>query len=264
MDADSLFSFIPIHEAAEIWARLHHVCGPNNLVLSSEIGAFSANCWAEERGHKTFETALSPLLERLNPRSKGYCKTPDQWINYQNGASIMFTLYISTGTETVVLTRPPPVRLRARSSYKELEECWITACCEKDKFKIFFAHPLVNAAQDYIYEYWPEDHINAWMTMYPERGKLQNLNVLWESTAEQPTYRPNDLRQMRDTILKKLYLHTTGASLYWNGSSNAFETPAFGRRKLHENWEQAAGSGDRERKLREETNFVHRRSTLKM
>lgn len=217
MDIDPWIGFITLYEAAQIWAQLHDACEPSNMVLWSGVGFDLVESWAAHHGRKTLTQAMGPLMDKSNPICRFHVKTAKQWSRYVHAASILFAVYISTGHEVVVLTPHPPQRLNPfnTSYYQKIEEPWLTSCCDENEFKIMFAHPGIRAAKDYIYQYWPVDGVGDWTARFPGAGKMPHWeNHIWDA-GQQSAYHPSELRQKRSSILEKLHLYRTGASVYW-------------------------------------------------
>ncbi|KAJ6781010.1 hypothetical protein PWT90_09606 [Aphanocladium album] len=223
MDVDKWLGSITLYEASQIWARFNSCCDASRLVLWSGIPFARAERWARQHGRQTLTQAMGPLMDKSDPRCRVHCKTANQWRRYVHAASILFTLYVSGGDEVVVLTPHPPQRLNPHreSYYQNIEEPWLKACCcaeeeETGTFQIRFAHPRVEEAQDYIYEYWPVDRVSAWTARYPNVPAAQQR---WEhhcwGSQRMSAYGPEDLRRERSAVLEKLHLYRTGASVYW-------------------------------------------------
>ncbi|OAA45175.1 hypothetical protein BBO_03753 [Beauveria brongniartii RCEF 3172] len=162
-------------------------------------------------------------MDKSDPACRHRVKTSAQWSLYVHAASILFTLFISTGTEMVVLTPHPPQRLNphGRSYYQQIEEPWLKACCDGERFKIMFAHPRIKTARDDIYEYWPTDRLDEWMARYPGAEVVQRWGRHNWDVVQQSSYRQSELRQARATILEKMSLYTTRAAVYWHVASSA-------------------------------------------
>lgn len=219
MDVDKWLGSITLYEAAQIWARLNSTCNPNALVLWTGIHFDLAAEWAREHNRKTLTQALGPLMDRSSPTCRFHLKNPHQWALYVHAASILFTLFISTGDEVVVLVRHPPERFdpNRRSYYQNIEEPWLTSCCDRGRFKIMLAHPRVTEARDYMYQYWPVDNVQDWITTYPnpQVGKAWAWQCHYWDSVQSSTYQPQDLMRERANIMQKLYLYKTGATIYW-------------------------------------------------
>lgn len=218
MDVEKWLGSINLYEAAQIWSRFTDSCEPNELVLWCGVGFVPAENWARQHGRKTLTQAMGPLMDKSNPFCRYNFKHGDQWQRYVHAASILFTLYISNGDHVVVLTPQPPQRLnpRTESYYQIIEEPWLKACCDANKFKIMFAHPKVKAAEGDTYQYWPVDEVENWIARYPKLPAKTThwQHRIWDNT-KMSEYQPMDLRRERNDIMEKLYLYKTGASIYW-------------------------------------------------
>ncbi|OAQ95913.1 hypothetical protein LLEC1_01532 [Akanthomyces lecanii] len=222
MDADPWLSFITPGEAAQIWLRFHDACSPNSLVLWSGVGFDRAQTWARDHGRRTLTQAMGPLMDKSDPLCPCHARPPRQWPRYVHAASILFALYVSTGREVVVLTPQPPQRLNPNrtSYYQNIEEPWITACCDESSFRIMFAHPRAKEARDYIYQYWPVDCVADWTAQFPGAGRTQHWTDHAWGAVERSVYKPSELQQRRKSILESLYLYRTGASVYWAAAAS--------------------------------------------
>lgn len=219
MDVDKWLGSVTLYEAAQIWERLNSTCEPHKLVLWSGIKFKQAEDWARQNNRKTLTQAMGPLMDKSSPTCRYNIKTDNQWCLYVHAASILFALYISKGKEVVVLARHPPERFNPyhESYYQNIEEPWLTACCDRDVFKIMLAHPQIEGAGDYIYQYWPVDRVNDWITSFPHAEALKHRPWpphSWDS-AKMSEYGDGDLRRERCNIMEKLYIYKTGASIYW-------------------------------------------------
>lgn len=219
MDVDRWLGSITLYEAVQIWAQFNASCEPNHTVLWSGVGFEMVERWATEHHRKTLTQAMGPLMDISNPICRYHLKNKNQWSRYVHAASILFALFISRGTEVVVLTPHPPQRLNpfGESFYQNIEEPWLTACCDTDNFKILFAHPRIKEAKNYVYEYWPVDKVDEWKARYPNTEMSQK----WQRHNQNEkisNYEPLELRQARNSVMSKLYLYKTGASIYWTAT----------------------------------------------
>ncbi|OAR01626.1 hypothetical protein LLEC1_03281 [Akanthomyces lecanii] len=219
MDVDKWLGSVNLYEAAQIWARFNSACEPHRMVLWSGIGFQQAEDWARRHDRKTLTQAMGPLMDKSHPGCRRNMKSKLQWSLYVHAASILFALFISTGSEVVVLARRPPERFNPHhdSYYQNIEEPWFTACCDPDKFKIMLAHPQVKGAGDSLYQYWPVDQVDRWQSMFPHpKGlKLRSWPHHVVDSAKTPECQESDLRRQGHTIMEKLYFYKTGASIYW-------------------------------------------------
>lgn len=217
MDVDKWLGSITAYEAVQIWTRLKETCDPSGIVLWSGIDFEKAQKWAKRHNCKTLTLALGPLMDKHHPNCRYHLKNAKQWRCYVHAASILLTLYASNGTEVVVLTPHPPQRLNPykESYYQNIEEPWLTACCDASAFQIRFAHPDVDEAADDLYQYWPDDSVEDWKARHPHaKGKYHWEHHTWDA-AQLSRYHADDLRQERYNIMQKMYLYRTGASVYW-------------------------------------------------
>ncbi|KAM3533768.1 hypothetical protein MY4038_002971 [Beauveria bassiana] len=114
---------------------------------------------------------MGSLMNKSDPACRHDFRTPAQWSLYVHAASVLFTLFISTGTGVVVLTPHPPQRLNPYDT----------------SFKIMFVHPRIQAARDDIHEYWPTDRVDEWTARYPgaeivQRWKSRSWDVKQQSS----------------------------------------------------------------------------------
>ncbi|KAM3513209.1 hypothetical protein MY11210_003151 [Beauveria gryllotalpidicola] len=212
MDVDKRLGSITLYEAMQIWERFHAACSSSRLVLWSGIGFQQAEIWARDHDRQTLTQAMGSLMDKSDPACRHHVKTAAQWRLYVHAASILFTLFISTGPEVVVLTPHPPQRLNPHgaSYYQRIEEPWLKACCDGEKFKIIFAHPRTKAARDHIYEYWPTDRVEEWTARYPGAEVVQHWGSRNWDVVQQSSNQQSELRQTRATILEKMFLYTKG------------------------------------------------------
>lgn len=217
MDAERWLGSITLYEAAQIWGQFATSCDPSSLVLWSNVDFKTAQAWAVEHDRKTLTQAMGPLMDKAHPTCRFNFKDVDQWCRYVHAASILFALYISIGTKVTVLTPHPPQRLNPHgdSYYQNIEEPWLTSCCDARYFKIMFAHPTMEVAQNDEYEYWPVDKVKDWVSRYPSTlPKEQWQRHVW-NPVEFSEYHAIDLKRERDNIMTKLYIYKTGATIYW-------------------------------------------------
>lgn len=219
MDVDKWLGSITLYEAAQSWAQFVNTCEPNKLVLWSGIDFEQAESWARNHGRKTLTQAMGPLMDKSNSSCRYNIKEIEQWLLYVHAASILFALYISSGREVVVLTRHPPQRFNPyhESYYQNIEEPWLTACCDHEIFRILLAHPEIEGAGECIYQYWPVDKVGDWKSMFPDPKVTKTRpwpHHTWGSKLSE--YYPRDLRRKRTNIIEKLCLYKTGASIYWS------------------------------------------------
>ncbi|KAM0670523.1 hypothetical protein ACQRIT_006917 [Beauveria bassiana] len=111
---------------------------------------------------------MGSLMNKSNPACRHDFRTPAQWSLYVHAASILFTLFISTGTE-------------------QIEKSYPKAFCDEERFKIMFVHPRIQAVRDDIYEYWLTDRVDEWTARYPgaevvQRWKSRNWDVKQQSS----------------------------------------------------------------------------------
>ncbi len=219
MDVDKWLGSVNLYEAAQIWARFNSACEPHKMVLWSGIEFEQAEDWARKHDRKTLTQAMGPLMDKSNPSCRRNIKDDYQWCLYVHAASILFAVFISTGSEVVVLARHPPQRFNPyyESYYQNIEEPWFTACCDPDKFKIMLAHPQIEGAGDCLYHYWPVDRVDEWKRMFPHPKVLTPRpwpHHTWDSVKTSEC-QETDLRREKHTIMEKLYFYKTGASIYW-------------------------------------------------
>ncbi|OAA80094.1 hypothetical protein LEL_03580 [Akanthomyces lecanii RCEF 1005] len=219
MDVDKWLGSVNLYEAAQIWARFNSACEPHKTVLWSGIEFEQAEDWARKHDRKTLTQAMGPLMDKSDPSCRRNIKDHDQWCLYVHAASILFAVFISTGSEVVVLARHPPQRFNPyyESYYQNIEEPWFTACCDPDKFKIMLAHPQIESAGDCLYQYWPVDRVDEWKRMFPHPKVLRPRpwpHHTWDSVKTSEC-QETDLRREKHTIMEKLYFYKTGASIYW-------------------------------------------------
>ncbi|OAA43361.1 hypothetical protein BBO_04504 [Beauveria brongniartii RCEF 3172] len=219
MDVDKWLGSVNLYEAAQVWARFESACEPHRMVLWSGIEFEQAEDWASQHNRKTLTQAMGPLMDKSNPSCRRNIKNDYQWSLYVHAASILFAVFISTGSEVVVLARHPPDRFNPyyESYYQNIEEPWLTACCDPNKFRIMLAHPGIEGAGNCLYQYWPVDRVDDWKSMFPHPKVLTTRpwpHHPWKSlkTSE---YQEGHLRRERHAIMEKLYLYKTGASIYW-------------------------------------------------
>ncbi|KAF1735633.1 hypothetical protein CRV24_004559 [Beauveria bassiana] len=219
MDVDKWLGSVNLYEAAQVWARFDSACEPHRMVLWSGIGFEQAEDWARQHDRKSLTQAMGPLMDKSNPSCRRNIKNDRQWCLYVHAASILFALFISTGSEVVVLARHPPDRFNPdhESYYQNIEEPWLTACCDPDKFRIMLAHPEIEGAGNCLYQYWPVDRVDDWKSMFPHPKVLKTRPWPHHSRKSLKTseYHEVDLRRKRHAIMEKLYLYKTGASIYW-------------------------------------------------
>ncbi|KGQ07322.1 hypothetical protein BBAD15_g7376 [Beauveria bassiana D1-5] len=219
MDVDKWLGSVNLYEAAQVWARFDSACEPHRMVLWSGIEFEQAEDWARQHDRKSLTQAMGPLMDKSNPSCRRNLKNHHQWCIYVHAASILFALFISTGSEVVVLARHPPDRFNPyhESYYQNIEEPWLTACCDPDKFRIMLAHPEIEGAGNCLYQYWPVDRVDDWKSMFPHPKVLKTRPWPHHSRKSLKTseYHEVDLRRKRHAIMEKLYLYKTGASIYW-------------------------------------------------
>lgn len=219
MDVDKWLGSVNLYEAAQIWARFNSACEPHKMVLWSGIKFKQAEDWACQNGRMTLTQAMGPLMDKSSPSCRRNMKDHHQWSLYVHAASILFALFISTGSEVVVLARHPPERFNPyhESYYQNIEEPWLTACCDPDNFRIMLAHPGVEGAGNYLYQYWPVDKVEDWRGKfpYPKISTAQPWPHHPWDPAKTSAYQESDLRRESHTIMEKLYFYKTGASIYW-------------------------------------------------
>lgn len=218
MDVDKWLGSITLYEAVQIWERFQTTCLASRLVLWSGISFEQAEIWARDHDCQTLTQAMGSLMDKSDPACCRHVKTAAQWKLYVHAASILFTLFISTGTEVVVLTPHPPQRLNPHgtSYYQRIEEPWLKAYCDGEKFKIMFAHPRIKAARDDIYEYWPTDRVGDWTARYPRAEVVQRWGSHNWDVEQQSSYQESELRHTRAAILENMFLYTSGAAVYWH------------------------------------------------
>lgn len=104
---------------------------------------------------------------------------------YVKGASILFAERIATGQRVIVLCPPPPDRMHpsGATNFQTLEEPIIKRGTDPARtLQIQMCHPMVSGAEDYCYEFWPEDHTDDWIRMY---GNFSYKRRVWRPVRRQ-------------------------------------------------------------------------------
>ncbi|KAJ3489959.1 hypothetical protein NLG97_g5881 [Lecanicillium saksenae] len=217
MDVDKWLGSITLYEAVQIWTRFSETCEPRSVVFWSGIKFDQAQAWAARHGRKTLTLAMGPLMDKEHTCCRYHLKNIQQWCRYVHAASILLALFASNGTEVVVLTPHPPQRLNpyGESYYQNIEQPWLTACCDATNFRIQFAHPDIEEAKDDVYQYWPVDCVDGWTTKHPGAKAAYHWHRHSWDKVQMSHYSPDDLRRERCNVMQKMYLYRTGASIYW-------------------------------------------------
>lgn len=217
---DKWMGAITPYEAAQIWKRLHQCCPLNQQVLWSGVKYKAAQQWARDRDMQTLSIAMGQLMDT----NYSYCRlnfrlNQHQRSNYVHAASIIFAIYITTGTRVTLLTPPPPRRFRpsGQSYYQNVEEPWIMACCDKRIFQIRMVHPDMPGAESSSYQYWPQDEKHVWAESF---AGLNEEEPKWPHSSSKKGPCSIDkfyesLVEQRNILIRKMELYETGRPVYW-------------------------------------------------
>jgi hypothetical protein len=91
------------------------------------------------------------------------------WSKYIKGASAIFAWHILRGKRVIVLSPPPPERFHptGQTNYQAIEEPILKGKKEGgSRLRLEMVHPMVEGAENFIYEMWPVDQTNTWVEMF--------------------------------------------------------------------------------------------------
>ncbi|QKD62382.2 uncharacterized protein FOBCDRAFT_254365 [Fusarium oxysporum Fo47] len=116
---------------------------------------------------------------------------------YIHGASIIFAWFVSQGDLVTVLSHPPPLLFHpsGQTFYQLYEEPIIKGKMgNRPVGRIDTAHPVIEVANDFIYQIWPHNNSSLWIKKFG----ILDIDLPWRKTklpkcsAQQPgaTARP--------------------------------------------------------------------------
>ncbi len=158
---------------------------PNRQVLWTGMTRDSAQRWADSQGMQTLTTAMGPYMDCNNQLCPKREKTAAAWTKYIHGASAIFALCISDGSVVTVLSSPPPERFHpsGNTSFQTIEKPIITGSLgNRPVGRIEAVHPVVPAAQHFLYQLWPEDDVACWIHQFGLDEKV----IQWRPVARRP------------------------------------------------------------------------------
>ena len=114
-------------------------------------------------------TAMGPLMTPGHPLCLKSQKSSGGWSKYIKGALAVFASHILRGERVIVLSPPPPERFHpsGQTNYQAIEEPFLRG--EKEdgtRLRLEIAHPMVEGAENFIYQIWPVDQANTWVERF--------------------------------------------------------------------------------------------------
>ncbi|PVH67949.1 hypothetical protein DL98DRAFT_397851, partial [Cadophora sp. DSE1049] len=157
--------YLTIEEELQIRQQFHSTWRWNKQVMWSGIPRKYAQDWADKRDMATLTTAMGPLMTPEHPLCLRRHKSSVGWSKYIKGASAVFAWHILRGERVIVLSPPPPERFHpsGQTNYQAIEEPILKE--EKEggaRLRLEMVHPIVEGAEDFIYQMWPVDQTNTW------------------------------------------------------------------------------------------------------
>jgi hypothetical protein len=98
------------------------------------------------------------------------------------GASAIFAWYITTGEYVTILSPPPPERFHPSgfTNFQAFEEPILKGAISNHAvLRIDIVHPDVRGGEEYTYQLWPVDEIDAWKQVLGETASIQRR---WRAT----------------------------------------------------------------------------------
>lgn len=172
-------------EADAIFKQFKKSFIPNRQVLWTGMTRNSAQRWADTQGMQTLTTAMGPYMDCNNQLCPKRGKTAAAWTKYIHGASAIFALCISDGSVVTVLSSPPPERFHpsGNTSFQTIEKPIITGSLgNRPVGRIEAVHPIVPAAQHFLYQLWPDDEVACWIHQFGLDEKV----IQWRPVARKP------------------------------------------------------------------------------
>ncbi|KAJ0130273.1 Uncharacterized protein HZ326_26623 [Fusarium oxysporum f. sp. albedinis] len=163
-------------EANKILSRFQKACMTNRQVLWSGMLRETAQQWADAHGFQTLTTALGPLLYHGDPSPQ--TQAPPRYIH---GASIIFAWFVSQGDLVTVLSHPPPLLFHpsGQTFYQLYEEPIIKGKMgNRPVGRIDTAHPVIEVANDFIYQIWPHNNSSLWIKKFG----ILDIDLPWRKT----------------------------------------------------------------------------------
>jgi hypothetical protein len=139
-----------------------------------------AQDWADKHDMATLTTAMGPLMTLEHPLCLQRQKSSGEWSKYIKGASAVFAWqHILRGERVIVLSLPPPERFHpsGQTNYQAIEEPILKGKKEGGaRLRLEIVHPMVEEAENLIYQIWPVDQTNTWVERF---GTLAQSTRYW-------------------------------------------------------------------------------------
>ncbi|KAH8650382.1 hypothetical protein BGZ60DRAFT_335665, partial [Tricladium varicosporioides] len=164
--------YLTIDEELQIHQQFHNTWRSNNQVMWSGMQREYAQAWADKHGMATLTTAMGPLMAPDHPLCSRRQKSSGEWSKYIKSASAIFAWHISRGERVIVLSPPPPERFHpsGKTNYQAIEEPILKRKRDGDtRLRLEMVHPMVEGAEDFIYQIWPVDQTNTWIERFGTR-----------------------------------------------------------------------------------------------
>ncbi|TGO43983.1 hypothetical protein BCON_0678g00010 [Botryotinia convoluta] len=178
--------YLTIEEELQIRQQFHNTWRWNNQVMWSGMPREYAQAWADEHDMATLTTAMGPLMTPEHPLCLKRQKSSGAWSKYIKGASAVFAYHILRGERVIVLSPPPPERFHpsGQTNYQAIEEPILKGRKEDGtRLRLEMVHPMVEGAENFIYQIWPADKTNTWIERF---GTLAQGTRCWRSVKVIP------------------------------------------------------------------------------
>lgn len=182
-------------EVEEIMAQFMKATNASGrLVFWSGMPRERAQQWADDHDMLTLSTMMGPLMDKSSSRCPKHRKGRKQWRKYIKGASSLFAKRACDGSTVRVLLPPPSGQdcIRDASTYRTIEEPILKgSIAQHCATQINFIHPMIDRAEDFEYQIWPESHLHDWLRLYgmtptkvESRSQKVNMHADHHSAAD--------------------------------------------------------------------------------
>lgn len=112
------------------------------------------------------------LVDKKNPLCPNHDKSKLSWIKYIKGASAVFAWSVSRVKTVVVLSPPSPQRFSpiGLTNFQTIEApiLYWAGTLSHTSLQIYYMHPMVKGAEDFLYQVWPVDDTKNWDTHFKD------------------------------------------------------------------------------------------------